>query len=503
MTEAPESQKQRLYRLAFEDSRDATIVFDAGGRVLLLNRAARELPEELVERLVEGGGPRAAELAKFRDELKAGGRAHVEVAITGRVLALDGRTHGDQHVVSLRDVTERRRLDSELRSLQRAESIGHLTASVVHDFNNLLTPIACLSAQLEKELNRESRPSEMARDIRSAAERAAGLARQVLSFARRQPARMERLNVGAVVMELRDMLQRVVGANVDVELALDPAAGDVLADRERLEHVLLQLAASARDSMAAGGRFTVSSARVSFEEADSEGPEGAGPGAYLLLTVSDTGGGLTPELREKMFERFFSNADARDEVGRSSGLTSARRFVAESRGCIRFHAEPGRGTTLALYLPRLEAEERTPSSSMKASETRGTRSETILVVDDVDGVRNAVRAVLEDRGYTVLVAASGEEALETARTHSGPIQLAIVDVIMPHMTGPELARMLRVLRPMRVLLTSGHTDRVLERNGVRVGDFSLLRKAFSPSELVKKVREVLDADPAAFERSCG
>lgn len=487
----------------FEHARDATIIAGADGHVLLMNTAARELPEELVERLFEERGYRSLDLGRFRDQLRAEGRASVEVKLDGRSLLIDGRTHGAEHIVVLRDVTTERRLDTELRALQRVESIGYLTASLVHDFNNLLTPIALLSAQLEKTLQNDAQAGEMARDIRAAAEGATGLARQMMSFARREPARVARVDVSAVVSEARALLERVVGPDVQVELVMDPAAGDAQLDRERLDHVLLNLAANARDAMSGAGHLVVRTASVTFEEGEgsaSSAPEGAASGAYVALTLTDSGVGMTSEVRERIFERFFTTKETGQGAG--LGLTAVRRFVAESGGFIAVHSGAGLGTTVAMYFPRVEADtESAPISIVAREPKRG--SETVLVVDHDAAVRSSVRAVLEHYGYRVLDAAGGDQALETARTFDGAIDLLVTEVIMPHMNGRELARRFTIVRGARVLFTSGDTDRALERHGLSGEDPALLRKAFTPSDLLAKVREVLDGDVVASERSCG
>lgn len=497
--EAFDRQQLRVYRLMFEHSREATVVAAADGRVLLLNRAARELPEDLVERLFEESGPRSADLGRFRQDLRSAGRASVEVKLDGRSLAIDGRTHGAEHVVVLRDVTAERRLEQELRALQRAESVGYLTASLVHDFNNLLTPIALLSAQLEKSLTTGGRSGEMARDIRAAAEEAAALARQMMSFARREPARVARVNLSAAVAEGRSLIERVAGPGVEVELAIESTMGEALLDRERLDHVLLNLAANARDGMSGDGRLTLRTANVVFEENGEGTPEGAASGSYVALTVTDTGVGMSSEVRERVFERFFAAREPGSGAG--LGLTAVRRFMSESGGFIAVHSGTGQGTTVALYFPRVESDAAEPPISLVAHEPK-RGSETVLVVDNDSAVRNSVRAVLEHSGYRVLDAAGGDRALELAQTFEDPIDLLVTEVIMPHMSGRELARRFTILRSAKVLFTSGDTDRALERHGMRPADPALLRKAFTPSDLLARVREVLDADPVS-ERSCG
>ena len=479
--------KLALFAFVFEDAPDATVVFDAAGRLLVLNRAARELPDELVEILASGDLPHAGELSRFRAELTSEGRALAEIRVGGRAMAIDGKMHGTRQVVTLRDITERLRLESELRALQRVQSIGHFTASLIHDFNNLLTPIACLSACLEEQASLDDAARAMAGDIRDAAQRATVLARQTLQLVRREPSRAQIADVNLVVDELRSLIERVVGSEIHVELVLAKDAGAAMLDRERLEHALLNLAANARDAMPTGGLLRLSTTKISLDEGGAAAIEGARVGAYVALRVTDTGVGMTTEVRERIFEHFFTTKEAGRGTG--LGLASVRRFVAESGGAIALHSEEGRGTTMSLYLPSVEPRAR--ASKRESTRTPSLGSETVLVVDDDARVRGAVRAVLEAHGYRVLDAAGGEDALAIARGFDGPIHLAVVDIIMPQMTGRELARHIRTLRPTKVLFTSGHTERRLEGHGWKTDDGPLLKKAFTPSELLLRVREVI------------
>jgi two-component system, cell cycle sensor histidine kinase and response regulator CckA len=341
--------RRSLYELVFEHSLDATVVFDAQGRVLLLNRAARELPDEWVDRLFAGHPSHPTELTFFRDQLETRGKAHAEVRVGSRSIAIEGCRHGAQYVVVVRDESRLRRLEHELRSLQRLDSLGHFTASLVHDFNNLLTPIACLSGCLESELAHDEEAGAMARDIRDAADRAARLAREMMKLVRREPPRVEAVNVAAAVSDLRSLVERMVGSDVKVEVTVSPDTGATVIDRERLEHAILNLAANARDAMPEGGTLTVSTSRVAFDEDQAETVEGARAGAYIAIRVRDTGVGMSREVREHVFERFFTTKEPGHGTG--LGLASVRRFVAESGGCVTVHSREGRGTVVSLYLP--------------------------------------------------------------------------------------------------------------------------------------------------------
>jgi signal transduction histidine kinase/CheY-like chemotaxis protein len=496
MHDAAELESIALYRLLFERAPDATFVFDAQGRPAFSNLAAAELPAELIARLAPSEGEGGAfELEQFGGQLNTVGRAYAEICVDGRTMAIDGRSLGAGSVIHVRDLTERRRLETELASLRRLESIGHFTTNLVHDLNNLLTPIACLSGCLEAELPPAGAAHEMVRDIRSAAEKAAELARQTLRWVRRVPALSETLDVGAVVSELAPIVERVVGTEVRVRTMAATNSGAVSLDRERLEHALLNLAANARDAMPTGGDLTLSVNPVSFEGGASGAVEGARPGTYVALRVTDTGTGMTREVRERLFQRLFTTKES--DRGTGLGLDAVKNFIAESGGCIAVQSEEGRGTTVSLYFP-VVALDPPPSVAQAGAEPGG--AEVILVVDDDDRVRGAVGAVLQSRGYRVAAAGTGQAALEIARSSEHPVDVAVVDVVLADMSGLELARRLREIRPTRVLFTSGHTERRLERCGWSRQHGPLLRKAFTPADLLTSVRRVLDArDAPRFE----
>jgi len=477
--------------VAFENAREATLVLDRQGTLVLANHATRDMPPGMVERLVDQRGADAEpELAPFRSDLEHLGAARIEVRVEGRDLEIEGRVSGGHTVLTLRDVTDARRLERDVRSLERMHSLAHLTASLVHDFNNLLTPMACLASCLEAELPPGGQ-QEMAKDIRLSAEKAAELARQTLVWARHRPSPADSVDVAAALRDLRPLLARVVGAEIDVEVRVSAGVEAASVDRERLEHALINLAANARDAMPSGGRLNVAVKTVtSGSDAGGEvPPDGAPPGAYVAIFVSDTGLGMKPEVKARLFELFFTTK----EPGRGTGLglTAVKRFVDESSGFIRVRSEEGQGTTVSIYLPvaRLKPTWRPPSPRGPAP--RGT--ETVLVVDDDAQVRRAMVAVLEGHGYRVTQAASAEEAIAIVGAAQPSVDAAVVDVVMPASGGAELARKLRRLKDLPILFTSGHTEERLTRAGLRPQDGPLLRKAFTPTELLHALREVLDA----------
>jgi signal transduction histidine kinase len=338
-----------LFELVFEHAMDPTVVFDEEGQVLALNRAARDLPEELVDRLFGGDAPQPPELTAFHSDLEDHGHARAEIRLMSRAYLLLGQKHDRQVVIVVRDETRMHRLEADLRALQRVESLGQFTASLVHDFNNLLTPIACVSAILEAELAHDERNGPLAREVRDAAERATNLARQMMSRVRREPPAVAATDVNEVLAGMRLLLERVVGSDVKVQLRLGDDVEATLLDRERLEHVILNLAANARDAMPDGGTLMLATRTVAFDADDADALEGAHAGAYVTIRVTDTGVGMTREVRERVFERFFTTKQIGHGTG--LGLASVRRFVGESGGCVSVHSGEGHGTTVSLYLP--------------------------------------------------------------------------------------------------------------------------------------------------------
>jgi signal transduction histidine kinase len=516
-TSSPTGYEQRLYATIFANSSDAIAVVDEGGGLLLANRAARALPGIDLQNLFGPSSPFEADVAYFQAQLAARGRASIEIHFPEpsgggeRRIALEGTAYGPDHVVVLRDVTEQRRLEDELRHLRRLEDLGYLTASVVHDFNNLLTAILCSTALLGKEVTGSALASELTREIRSAAERAASLTRQVLSFLRRHTSKPERVNLSAAVAEMGSLLELVLGSHVALSLELDPDVGDVVVEREQLDHVLVNLAANARDAMPRGGRVTVATSKVPVGEGRCAAPAEADPQAaspkgaadtepressvgYVALTVRDDGEGMPPEIRERVFERFYTSQDAGKGTG--LGLATAHRFVKRSGGCISLHSAVGQGTTVVVYLPRaVPAVPLAPAPPAAAAVPTG--SEAIVVIDADDHVRGALRAVLRDRGYRVIDAPSGELALRQARHAGLRVQLVLADLASPGLPAGAVVEGLREAgRTPRLLWMSGDTDRQIAQLGALGAP--LLRKAFTPAELARRVRELLDAgEPAA------
>jgi PAS domain S-box-containing protein len=497
MRDEPSSSwsEPRLHRLIYEHSSDPIVVIDDDGRMLSANRAARELPGVDVEKLFLWTPQRDPELTSLRAQLRVGGRGVAELRLpgadgeSGRVFALQGRAHGPSYVVVLRDVTEQRRLEEEVRHLRRLEDVGHLAASVVHDFNNVLTVIACAISVLVGDVAGQERPSALARDIRAATERAAGLIRQVLSLVRRQPAAPTRLSLSDAVEETRSLMELVLGPGVELALELDPMLGDALIEREQLDHVLLNRAANARDAMPSGGKVSVATANVPFGNEEVAAAECSHALSYVSLSVTDSGEGMPSEVRDRIFERFYTTKQTGQGAG--LGLATAYRFVKRSGGCISVRSAPGQGTTVTVFLPRLPSPTQTVVVS-RPDHVAPLGTETLLVIDADDSVRGAVRAVLRELGYSVLDAPTGDLALRQAQAAKTPVALVLADLRAPGMPGREVVAQLGSSgRSPKLLWMSGDTDRAIAERGLM--DEPMLRKAFSPTQLARCVRDVLDA----------
>jgi signal transduction histidine kinase len=391
-----------------------------------------------------------------------------------------------------RAATQQRLLEQQLIESQKMEGIGRLAGGVAHDFNNLLTAILGYAELMESQLEDENLRSEL-REIRLAGERAAALTQQLLAFSRRQILQPRTLDLNTVVSNIEKMLARLIGEDIKLVTRLEPALGSVKADPGQLEQVIMNLAVNARDSMPEGGTLTFETANSLLDTDFVASHPGARPGGYAALTVADTGIGMSDEVRSHAFEPFFTTKERGKGTG--LGLATAYGIVKQSGGYITVESEPGRGTTFRIYLP-LVTDSAAASRPGERPTSSPSGSETILLVEDESGVRRMSRTILETQGYTVLEAASGEEALVIARSHEGVIHLVATDVIMPGMSGRVLWDRLRALRPnSRVLFMSGYTDDVIARHGVLESGIAFLQKPFTPHGLAEKVRDVLDAAP--------
>ncbi|HBB88277.1 MAG TPA: hypothetical protein DC047_11735 [Blastocatellia bacterium] len=380
--------------------------------------------------------------------------------------------------------------EAQLRQSQKMDAIGQLAGGVAHDFNNLLTVINGYSDLALRRLADGDKLAKPLREISKAGARAAGLTRQLLAFSRRQMLQAKVLDLNAVVTEMDTMLQRLIGEDVDLVTILKPALGQIKADPGQLEQVMLNLVVNARDAMPQGGKITIETGHAYLDEAYAREHAGVRCGHHIVLTISDTGSGMDAETQKRIFDPFFTTK----EVGKGTGLGLATVYgiVKQSEGSIWVYSELGTGTTFKVYLPRVD-------EVVEGEELAGNRrsvpggSETILLVEDEDLVRDLAVEILEEFGYVVITAANGEEGLRICKEFAGGIDLLISDVVMPRMSGRELAQHISVLRPeTKVLFMSGYTDDAIVRHGILEEDMAFIQKPFLPDALARKAREVLD-----------
>ncbi|MBZ5579222.1 MAG: response regulator [Acidobacteriia bacterium] len=386
---------------------------------------------------------------------------------------------------------ERNRLEEQFRQAQKMEAVGRLAGGVAHDFNNLLTVITGYSDLLLAGRDLKESQRSALQEIRRSAERGGALTNQLLAFSRRQPLQTRLVHLNELVLQIEKLLRRLIGE--DIELITVPAADRdaVVADPGRLEQVIMNLAVNARDAMPDGGKLTIETGIEQMDGALQAQQLGVKPGSFVTISVSDTGTGMDPETQSHLFEPFFTTKTAARGTG--LGLATAYGIIRQSGGAIGFSSRLGRGTTACIYLPLAEDRAETVPAAI-ASEERLTGAETILLVEDETRVRKLIADVLSARGYRVLEATRGAEALRLCRIRKESIDLAVVDVVMPEMSGPDLIRQILPLKPnMRVLYISGYTEEAMVYHGIEQSGAAFLQKPFLPDMLARKVREVLDS----------
>jgi len=399
-----------------------------------------------------------------------------------------GRITGAAKVVH--DLSEVRVLESQLRQAVKLEVVGCLAGGVAHDFNNLLTVINGFSEMLLSSLRPDDPSRPLLRQINDAGERAASLTHQLLAFSRKQVLQPQVMDLNKPIRNSEKMLHRLIGEDVRLTCVLDPGLGRVKVDPGQMEQVIMNLAVNARDAMPQGGKLTIETANVELDEGYAESHPEVWPGRYVLLAVSDTGTGMDEQTKAHIFEPFFTTK----EVGKGTGLglATVHGIVKQSGGQIVVYSEPSHGTTFKIYLPAVEGL-RTAGKSHPGIAAIAKGAETVLLVEDEKTVRLFTKIVLESCGYTVLEAPHGGEAVRLAENHDGPIHLLATDVVMPEISGRNLAERLSASRPgLKVLFLSGYTDDAVIRHGVLEAGVAFLQKPFSPRALAQKVREVLD-----------
>jgi len=388
------------------------------------------------------------------------------------------------------DITDRRMLEDQLRQSQKMEAVGRLAGGVAHDFNNLLTIITGYSELLLVLPNLGAEMRDSVHAIIEASSRAAGLTRQLLGFSRQTILQPKILDLNAVVVETGKLLRRLIGEDILFSTVLSPDLHPVRVDPGQLDQVLMNLCVNARDAMPRGGKLTIETANVELSEEYASTQLGCKAGHYAMLAISDSGCGMTPEVMARIFEPFFTTKD----IGKGTGLGLAMVFgiVQQSDGFIHVYSEPGHGTTFKIYFPVIAEQANNKSEPASAFDVRGT--ETILLVEDEDGVRGLASMSLQLHGYKVLTAVDGKDAMRVVHAHREPLDLVLTDVVMPNVSGPELVRKLKEIFPrVKVLFMSGYTDDAVVRHGLLEAEIAFIQKPYTPLGLARKVRQVLDA----------
>jgi two-component system, cell cycle sensor histidine kinase and response regulator CckA len=470
-----------------------------------------ESPEELMKRNLEEiyavHGERAAVVARFVSEGRASRQeirwrrkdgTSIWIELDARVVRNpDGTTRYFEGFVH--DITERKESEEEKRKLQeqlvqaqKMEAVGQLAGGIAHDFNNLLTAITGYSELLLNELPAEDLRRSHAEEIRKAGERAGSLTQQLLAFSRRQVLEPRVLDVNTVVSDIERMLRRLIGEHIELKTSKAADLWKVKADPGQVEQAILNLVLNARDAMPTGGVLSVETSNADLDESFSRTHVPTQPGPYVCVAVSDTGIGISDEIKARLFEPFFTTKERGKGTG--LGLSTSYGIIKQSGGYVWCESAVGRGTTFRVFLPRVEepvaelVERRTPPPLHPGDET-------VLLVEDEPEVRSLVQRILKTQGYTVVTAANPDEAVAVAREFKGKIELMVTDVVMPGMSGLQLADRLHPTRPnMRVLFVSGYTDDAMGPQGILEPGKAFLQKPFTPNALARKIREVLDAE---------
>ena len=499
---------EERFRALVENSSDAVMLIDAEGRVSYITPSSQRLvgwnAREMVGRSIfDFVHPDDREVASAR-MAEALRRLEQTVSAELRLQHADGSWRSVEMisvnhlndpsvqavVVTARDVTERRGLEEQLRQAQKMDAMGRLAGGIAHDFNNLLTAILGYCNLMLDEMRAGDPLRDDVEEIRKAGNRAASLTRQLLAFSRRQLLQPQIVDLNELVRQTEKLLRRLIGEDVELVIALTPETAAVKVDPSSIEQVLVNLAVNARDAMPVGGLLTVETAVVDLDSSHAIAHMTVDPGRYVMLSVGDTGRGMDASTRERLFEPFFTTKEQGEGLG--LGLATVYGIVKQNGGQIWVYSEVGHGTVFKVYLPAAR-----PTAASARAEPSGDGQiergwETVLLVEDEDAVRVLAREVLRRHGYVVLEARHGLDAVRVAEQHQDAIHLMITDVVMPHMSGRDLAIRLTAARPdMKVLFISGYTDHAVVHRDLTPGT-AFLQKPFTPEHFARAVRSVLD-----------
>jgi PAS domain S-box-containing protein len=504
------SRSEKLLNALLESASQGIVSIDRRGRIVLANRRAEEMfgytRDEMLGARIELLLPEAKRAAHAHQREEYFSQPHtrpmgIGMDLSGRrcdgkefpvevslsFIEVEGELFG---IAFVSDISQRKALEAQLLHAQKMEAVGRLAGGVAHDFNNMLTVVAGYNRMILDELSPMDPLRGYAEEILKAADRAGALTNQLLAFSRRQVMQPRIINVNDVLIQTQKMLQRLIGEDVQLNLGLFADLGNIKADPNHIEQAIVNLAVNARDAMPMGGTITIETANTQLDENYSKTHLGVKPGEFVMIAVSDTGHGMDSATRQHIFEPFFTTK-ARGK-GTGLGLATVYGMVKQSGGDIWVYSEPGQGTTFKLYFPRVMERTTTDAAgSVRVESTNG--SETILLVEDEKAVRDLTARMLKQLGYTALTAASGAEAIEISRAFPGYIAMLLTDVVMPHMSGRQVADALTGTRPgMKVLYLSGYTENAVVHHGVLENGVDFLPKPFTREVLAHKIREVLE-----------
>ncbi len=499
---------EERYRELFDNAHDLVYQHDLNGHFLAINKAAQRIlgysqNEALALNIEQLLAPEDVELVRSMivQQLAGEPASHYEVRLvakTGARLTMELSTHlvfheGVPAAVQCiaRDVTERRRLEDQLRHSQKMEAIGRLAGGLAHDFNNLLTVIGAYSQMILDEARGKPELESYAGEVLAASERAAALTSRLLAFSRRQFLEPQVLSLSRLVLSMDNMLRRLLGEDIELRIALDGGLCPIKADPGQIEQVVMNLAVNARDAMPHGGVLTIATGMREFAHG---GPAGREPGTYVTLSVRDTGMGMAPDVISRIFEPFFTTKGPGKGTG--LGLSTVYGIVKQSGGEIEVESEPGQGSTFTVYLS--PSTEEVPAAEDDhdgaQAQQKPRKRATILLIEDEAGVRRLVRRMLIERGYRVIEASCGEEALAAFETHHPMVDLVLTDVVMPNMCGIEIIKRLSAHTPgLKVLYMTGYSEDVVLERDDSGKSVPLLKKPFQADALERKVRELLDS----------